>query len=214
MGPGVRKIVEDHKVVIGPVLTFDDAKENSGTNQITDWRKRHVANNIDTSEPISRMLYPMLDTTYGAITVDEPKSNVLGIIAASLFWRTFLGNILPGHCIFRQHRRIHYFEFGTRNCARCFWHHSCSTRNIQGRGKKRFGSDRLPGLIFDDYKPTCLMIILTPAGSNYHSFLWHSSSWCNTISTDEPRFECCSNGPSRSSCWTRYRRIEITIRNA
>ena len=50
---------------------------------------------MDTGEPVIRILYPILDTADGAITVNEPDSNLVGIIASTFFWRQFLENILP-----------------------------------------------------------------------------------------------------------------------
>ena len=50
---------------------------------------------MDPSEPVIRVLYPILDTADGAITVDKPESKVVGILASSFFWRQFLENILP-----------------------------------------------------------------------------------------------------------------------
>jgi class 3 adenylate cyclase len=41
------------------------------------------------------MLYPILNTSKGAVTIDEPDSKVIGIIASSFFMRNFLENILP-----------------------------------------------------------------------------------------------------------------------
>ena len=50
---------------------------------------------MDPSEPIIRTLYPILDTAKGAVTKNETDSKVVGIIAASFFWKSFLENILP-----------------------------------------------------------------------------------------------------------------------
>ena len=65
-----------------------------GKNRISIWASRHVSEDIDSSEPIIRLLYPILDTSKGAITIDEPNSKVVGIIASNFFWRSFLENIL------------------------------------------------------------------------------------------------------------------------
>lgn len=95
LGPGIRKVVENHRVVIGPVLNFEESKEASGVNRISAWAQRHVSEDVDASEPLIRVLYPVLNTEDGAITVDEPNSTVVGILASSFFWKTFLINILP-----------------------------------------------------------------------------------------------------------------------
>ncbi len=50
---------------------------------------------IDSSEPAIRILYPILDTAEGAITLDTAESKTVGIIAATFFWRQFIENILP-----------------------------------------------------------------------------------------------------------------------
>ena len=67
----------------------------SGVNRVTIWAARHVAEDVDASEPVIRILYPILNTSEGAITVDEPDSKVVGIIASSFFWKSFLEHILP-----------------------------------------------------------------------------------------------------------------------
>jgi hypothetical protein len=67
----------------------------SGANRVTIWAARHVAEDVDASEPVIRILYPILNTSEGAITVDEPDSKVVGIIASSFFWKSFLEHILP-----------------------------------------------------------------------------------------------------------------------
>jgi hypothetical protein len=92
LGPGIDKLLEDHKVILGPVLNYED----NGENIVTSWAARHVPQGVDASEPIIRMLYPILDTaSNGGITINEPNSNVVGIVASSFFWRTFLEDILP-----------------------------------------------------------------------------------------------------------------------
>jgi len=95
LGPGIRKVLEDHKVVIGPVLNFEDSKEQSGQNRVTIWAQRHVSPDVNPSEPVIRILYPIIDTATGAITEDTPESNAVGIIASSFFWRSFLDHVLP-----------------------------------------------------------------------------------------------------------------------
>jgi hypothetical protein len=96
IGPGIDKLLEDHQVILGPVLNFEDSKQEGRENIITQWAARHVPQGIDASEPIIRMLYPILDTAAnGGITINEPNSNVVGIIASSFFWKTFLEDILP-----------------------------------------------------------------------------------------------------------------------
>jgi len=95
LGPGIQRAFESHKVVIGPVLNFEDSKEDWGENKVSQWASRYVPKDEDTSEPIIRILYPILDTEEGALTIDQPHSNVVGIIASSFFWRDFLENILP-----------------------------------------------------------------------------------------------------------------------
>jgi len=95
LGPGVKKVMEDHRVVVGPVLNYEDSKEKGDDNRVTIWAQRHVSPDVDAKEPVIRILYPILDTAEGAITVDKPESKVVGIIASSFFWRAFLENILP-----------------------------------------------------------------------------------------------------------------------
>lgn len=96
LGPGIEKVVADHKVVIGPVLNFDDSNEGSGTNRMVVWAGRHSSSpDVNPKEPIIRVLYPILDTATGAITVDEEDSKVVGIIASSFYWKSYLENILP-----------------------------------------------------------------------------------------------------------------------
>jgi len=95
LGPGIRKVLHDHKVVIGPVLNFVGSEDDSGMNRVTRWAERHVSPDVNPNEPVIRLLYPILDTAGSAITVDTPESNVIGIIASSFFWRSFLENILP-----------------------------------------------------------------------------------------------------------------------
>lgn len=97
LGPGIREVFQNRRVVIGPVLNFEDSKEDGGNNRVTVWAARHVSDDVDASEPVIRVLYPILDTASGAITIDqgESSSNVVGIIASSFFWRSFLENILP-----------------------------------------------------------------------------------------------------------------------
>jgi len=95
LGPGIRKVLEDHKVVIGPVLNFADSEESSGVNRVTSWAERHVSPDVNPNEPVIRVLYPILDTAGGAITVYTPGSKVVGIVASSFFWRSFLEDILP-----------------------------------------------------------------------------------------------------------------------
>lgn len=95
LGPGIRQVLERHNVVIGPVLNFEDTKEKGGENRVSLWAKRHIAPEVDSAEPIIRILYPILDTAAGAITINEPDSKVVGIIASSFFIRSFIENILP-----------------------------------------------------------------------------------------------------------------------
>jgi hypothetical protein len=88
LGPGLRKIMETKKVVIGPVANFEDSKEEGGDNTLTVWAARHVPKDVDASEPIIQVLYPILDTaSNGGVTTIEPNSNVVGIISSSIFWR-------------------------------------------------------------------------------------------------------------------------------
>jgi len=95
LGPGIRNVVENHKVVIGPVLNFADSLEDIGTNRVTAWAARHSPPDVDPTEPVIRTLYPILDTAEGAITVSQPDSKVVGIIASSFYMRSFIENILP-----------------------------------------------------------------------------------------------------------------------
>ena len=67
----------------------------SGTNRVTQWAARHSAPHVNPAEPVIRILYPILDTAEGAITVDRPDSKVVGIIASSFYIRSFLEHILP-----------------------------------------------------------------------------------------------------------------------
>mmetsp|Transcript_22665 Transcript_22665/g.50613 ORF Transcript_22665/g.50613 Transcript_22665/m.50613 type:complete len:1177 (+) Transcript_22665:27-3557(+) len=94
LGPGIEKVLEEHKVVIGPVLNFEDSIEKGGANRVTIWAGRHVEG-VDPIEPVIRVLYPILDSAVGAITIDEDNSTVVGMLASSFFWRSFLVNILP-----------------------------------------------------------------------------------------------------------------------
>jgi len=91
LGPGVKKVIQDHRAVIGPVLNFEDEEDS----RVNTWARRHVSPDVNASEPIIRMLYPILDTAKGAITIDQPDSKVIGILASSFFLRSFLENILP-----------------------------------------------------------------------------------------------------------------------
>jgi class 3 adenylate cyclase len=59
------------------------------------WVRRHVSPDVNVREPIIRILYPILDTAKGAITIAQPDSKVVGIIASSFFIKNFLENILP-----------------------------------------------------------------------------------------------------------------------
>eukprot|EP00536_Pseudo-nitzschia_multiseries_P000778 jgi/Psemu1/233997/estExt_Genewise1.C_90167 len=68
---------------------------SAGNNRMNKWSKRHVPEEEDHTEPFIRILYPILDTSTGAITVDKGDSNVVGVIASSFFWKSFLENILP-----------------------------------------------------------------------------------------------------------------------
>ncbi len=63
--------------------------------RVGNFTKRFVPPDVDTGEPVIRILYPILDTADGAITINEPDSKVVGIIASTFFWRQFLENILP-----------------------------------------------------------------------------------------------------------------------
>jgi hypothetical protein len=132
LGPGIDKLLEDHKVILGPVLNYED----DGENIVTSWAARHVPRGIDASEPIIRMLYPILDTaSNGGITINEPNSNVVGIVAASYFWRTFLENILP---------------FGERGVVVVF-NNTCNqtfTYEINGEKAKFLGSGDLHDIHF------------------------------------------------------------------
>mmetsp|Transcript_31229 Transcript_31229/g.73559 ORF Transcript_31229/g.73559 Transcript_31229/m.73559 type:complete len:1201 (+) Transcript_31229:149-3751(+) len=95
LGPGIERVVKYQKVVIGPVLNFEDSKEASGSNRVNKWSARHVSSDVDHTEPFIRVLYPILDTATGAITAYNTDSKVVGIIASSFFWRSYLENILP-----------------------------------------------------------------------------------------------------------------------
>jgi len=95
LGPGIEKVKQDHRVVIGPVLNFEDSLEDIGTNRVTIWAGRHSAPDVDPTEPVIRILYPILDTAEGAITIDQPGSKMVGIIASSFYIRSFLEHILP-----------------------------------------------------------------------------------------------------------------------
>ena len=67
----------------------------SDTNRITLWTARHSAPGVDPTEPVIQILYPILDTAEGAITVSYNYSKVVGIIASSFYVRSFLEDILP-----------------------------------------------------------------------------------------------------------------------
>jgi len=95
LGNGIREVLEDHTAVIGPILNYEDSKEKGDENRVNLWVKRHVAPEVNHKEPIIRILYPILDTASGAITVSRNDSNVVGIIASTYFIRSFLENILP-----------------------------------------------------------------------------------------------------------------------
>jgi len=95
LGPGIRETMENHKVVIGPVLNYRDTKEEARISRVGIWTERLVPPDVDPGEPVIRVLYPILDTADGAITKDEPNSKLVGILASSFFWRQFLENILP-----------------------------------------------------------------------------------------------------------------------
>ena len=66
-----------------------------GTNRVVLWATRHSSPDVNPREPIIRTLYPILDTATGAITLNRNNSKVVGIIAASFYWRSYLENILP-----------------------------------------------------------------------------------------------------------------------
>lgn len=95
LGPGIRETFEQHKVVIGPVINYADTKEGMADTTVSRWNQRLIDPSIDGSEPAIRILYPILDTADGPITLDTPNSNVVGILASTFFWRQFLENILP-----------------------------------------------------------------------------------------------------------------------
>mmetsp|Transcript_24964 Transcript_24964/g.58576 ORF Transcript_24964/g.58576 Transcript_24964/m.58576 type:complete len:1202 (+) Transcript_24964:64-3669(+) len=92
LGAGIREVLDNHKVVIGPVLNLE---EDLDSGNVTRWIRRHVEPDVNPNEPMIRVLYPIIDTAGDAITVDTPESNVVGIIASSFFWRSFLDNVLP-----------------------------------------------------------------------------------------------------------------------
>jgi len=95
LGPGIKKVIANQKVVIGPVLNFEDSLETGGANRMVLWATRHSSPDVNPREPIIRILYPILDTPTGATTLNRKNSKVVGIIAASFYWRSYLENILP-----------------------------------------------------------------------------------------------------------------------
>lgn len=95
LGPGIKELMKDHRVVIGPVLNYDENITKIADMRVTRWAKRYSSPDVDPREPVLRILYPILDTAEGAMTIDKPESKMVGVIATSFYMRTFLEHILP-----------------------------------------------------------------------------------------------------------------------
>ena len=142
LGPGIKRVRETKKVVVGPVVNFEDSNEEGGRNTLRLWAARHVPEGVDASEPIIQVLYPILNTApNGGTTHIEPNSTVVGILSSTIYWHSYLKNILP---------------LGERGLVAVFAN-TCNqsfTYEINGHEAKWLGPDDLHDTQFDYLKQT------------------------------------------------------------
>jgi hypothetical protein len=97
---GVSKALQDQKAVISQVVNYDLSPDNDfiGSRQ---WASHIVGPDGDPTEPLVVFFYPMLDTAAdGDADPSEEfsanvNSTVVGIMASTFSWGSFLTNILP-----------------------------------------------------------------------------------------------------------------------
>ena len=79
-----------------PEQDSDDETEDIQKNEWVEWVSRYTSKEQDPTEPMVRILYPILDTAAdeSAVTVDTKKSNAVGVVATSFLFKSFFDNIL------------------------------------------------------------------------------------------------------------------------
>jgi hypothetical protein len=90
----------DHQVVIGNVanlLNPDDPYSEERVAGNNNWIKDYVGTEVDYTEPMSDMYYPIFDNAADEVSIEasEHKLNMVGVMAMTFFWRDFIENILP-----------------------------------------------------------------------------------------------------------------------
>ena len=88
--------MDAHRVVIGKTdnLPPDGSKENYDE-QTVQWIKGFIGEDEDPTEPVNVFYYPILENAYSTVQNEGEKDKVVGVLAMTGFWRSFVQDILP-----------------------------------------------------------------------------------------------------------------------
>jgi class 3 adenylate cyclase len=99
IGPGIQKVMDDREVIFSETINLPDPNDPLSpafVNTTNGWAAKYASPDRDTSDPLVRFTYPVLDTAADSVsTKDKSASNVVAIVTLTFFWRDFIEDILP-----------------------------------------------------------------------------------------------------------------------
>ena len=102
LGPGMEVAVEKRSAVLTQALNIADDKAPASHKEAaaatSKWASQLIAPEANSTEPLVRFLYPVLESVASVASPPLPSSNhsdVVSMMASSFLWSELLRNILP-----------------------------------------------------------------------------------------------------------------------
>ena len=92
------QLLESREAVITRVSNLPDLANPESvaeTEVAIDWIKDFISEDNDPSEPMSDILYPIVDDAVDSVSLDRTNGTVVGILSITFFWRNLIKDILP-----------------------------------------------------------------------------------------------------------------------
>jgi hypothetical protein len=91
------EVMRSKKVVIGRTLNLVDGNNAASVldaANTADWIKGVIGEEEDATGPLTAFYYPIIENSEDSVIIGE-DSNLVGVLAETLFWRDLMGYILP-----------------------------------------------------------------------------------------------------------------------
>ena len=92
------ELIQNKRVVISEVSNLLDSKDQQAVDEAAqniNWIEGFISIEDDPAEPMSDILYPILDNAPDSVTLGTSNGTAVGVLGATFFWRDLIRDILP-----------------------------------------------------------------------------------------------------------------------